>query len=139
VAHQCWKLSTYISILVHDDHVVRILRTCCRSSHVTEKSEAVACARRCRSSQLTGWWTPKEESEKYRAEVEERHKGSPTPTPNLLSKPCLRLRLVIGHFLRFWVNFPVIRFSGCHIEILAHTRMSMFALVRQTFLAKKTL
>jgi hypothetical protein len=28
--------------------------------HVTEKSEAIACARRCWSSQLTGWWTKKE-------------------------------------------------------------------------------
>jgi hypothetical protein len=27
---------------------------------VTEKSEAIACARRCRSSQLTGWRTKKE-------------------------------------------------------------------------------
>jgi hypothetical protein len=26
-------------------------------SHVTLKSEAIACARRCRSSRWTGWWT----------------------------------------------------------------------------------
>jgi hypothetical protein len=35
-----------------------------RSCHVTEKSEAIAFARRCRSSQLTGWGIQKEQSEK---------------------------------------------------------------------------
>jgi hypothetical protein len=53
-----------------------------RSFHATEKSEAIACARRCRSSRLTRWWTQKEYSEKWRAEEEEeRHKGSLTPPP----------------------------------------------------------
>jgi hypothetical protein len=33
---------------------------CERNCHVTEKSEAIACARRCRSSQLTEWWTQKD-------------------------------------------------------------------------------
>jgi hypothetical protein len=28
--------------------------------HATDKSEAIACTRRCRSSQLTGWRTRKE-------------------------------------------------------------------------------
>jgi hypothetical protein len=41
--------------------------------------EAIACARRCRSSRLTGWWTRKEQSEKWRAEEEEKHEGSLTP------------------------------------------------------------
>jgi hypothetical protein len=31
-----------------------------RNYYVTEKSEAIACARRCRSSQLAGWWIPHE-------------------------------------------------------------------------------
>jgi hypothetical protein len=30
-----------------------------RNCHVTEKSEAIVCARRCRSSRLTGWWIQK--------------------------------------------------------------------------------
>jgi hypothetical protein len=42
---------------------------------VTEKSEAIACARRCRSSQLTGWWNQKGIIGKRRAEEEESHKG----------------------------------------------------------------
>jgi hypothetical protein len=46
--------------------------------HATEKSEAIACARRCRSSQLTRWWTQKNNQKKWRAEEEERHKGSLT-------------------------------------------------------------
>jgi hypothetical protein len=32
----------------------------CMPCHMTEKSEAIACARRCRSSPLTGWWIQKE-------------------------------------------------------------------------------
>jgi hypothetical protein len=31
-----------------------------RRGTATEKSEAIACARRCRSSRLAGWWTQKE-------------------------------------------------------------------------------
>jgi hypothetical protein len=31
-----------------------------RNCHLTEKSEAIACASRCRSSRLTRWWTWKE-------------------------------------------------------------------------------
>jgi hypothetical protein len=42
-----------------------------RQCHATEKPEAIACARRCRSSWLTRWWT-----QKWRAEEEKRHKGS---------------------------------------------------------------
>jgi hypothetical protein len=42
---------------------------------VTEKSEAIASARRCRSSRLIGWWTQKEYSKK-KAKEEERQEGS---------------------------------------------------------------
>jgi hypothetical protein len=46
-----------------------------RHCHATEKSEAIACARRCWSSRLTRWWTQKDQSEqKWRAE-EERGTG----------------------------------------------------------------
>jgi hypothetical protein len=30
-----------------------------RHCHATEKSEAIACVRRCRSSRFTRWWTQK--------------------------------------------------------------------------------
>jgi hypothetical protein len=40
-----------------------------------KKSEAIACARRCRSSQLTRRWTEKNNRKKWRAKEEERHKG----------------------------------------------------------------
>jgi hypothetical protein len=36
----------------------------------------IACARRCRSSRLTRWWTKKNNRKKWKAEEEERHKGS---------------------------------------------------------------
>jgi hypothetical protein len=45
-----------------------------RHCHATEKSEAIACARRCRSSRLARWWTQKRIiGKKWRAEEEERH------------------------------------------------------------------
>jgi hypothetical protein len=50
-----------------------------RHCHVNEKSEAIACARRCQSSQLTGQWTKKNNQKKWRAKEEERHKGLLTP------------------------------------------------------------
>jgi hypothetical protein len=31
-----------------------------KNCHVTVNLEAIACARRCRSYRLTGWWTRKE-------------------------------------------------------------------------------
>jgi hypothetical protein len=38
--------------------------------------EAIACARRCRSSRLTGWWTQKIIiRKKWKSEEEERHNG----------------------------------------------------------------
>jgi hypothetical protein len=50
-----------------------------RHCHATEKSEAIACARSSRSSWLTRWWTRKRIiGKKWRAEEEERHKGSLT-------------------------------------------------------------
>jgi hypothetical protein len=46
-----------------------------RHCHATEKSEAIACARSCRSS----FFGPKKNNwNKYRAEEEDRHKGSLT-------------------------------------------------------------
>jgi hypothetical protein len=42
---------------------------------VTVNSEAITCARRCRSSQLTGGGQEKNNKNKWRAEEEERHKG----------------------------------------------------------------
>jgi hypothetical protein len=53
---------------------------------VTEKSEAIACARSWRSSRLKGGGHEKNNRKKWRAEEEERHKWSLTPTkmePNL--------------------------------------------------------
>jgi hypothetical protein len=52
-----------------------------RHCHATEKSEAIACVRRWRSSRLTRWWTKKNNQIKWRAKEEERHKGSLTNTP----------------------------------------------------------
>jgi hypothetical protein len=42
--------------LIHNKKNVLFKRHC----HATEKLEATACARRCRSSWLAGWWTQKE-------------------------------------------------------------------------------
>jgi hypothetical protein len=49
-----------------------------RHCHAADKSAAIACARRCRSSRLTRWWIKKNNLKKLRAEEEERHKGSLT-------------------------------------------------------------
>jgi hypothetical protein len=43
-----------------------------RHCRATEKSEAIACARRCRSSRLTRWWTKKNNRKKWKAEEEEK-------------------------------------------------------------------
>jgi hypothetical protein len=60
-----------------------------RHCHAAEKSKAMACARRCRSSQLKRWWTQKRIiGKKWRAKEEERHKGSLT----LKKDPELRRR-----------------------------------------------
>jgi hypothetical protein len=48
-----------------------------RHCHAAEYAEAITCARRCRSSWLTGWWTQNNNWKKWRAKEEERHKGSP--------------------------------------------------------------
>jgi hypothetical protein len=42
-----------------------------RHCHANENSQTIACARRCRSSRLTWWWT-----RKWKAEEEEGHMGS---------------------------------------------------------------
>jgi hypothetical protein len=49
-----------------------------RNCHVTEKSEAIACARRCRSSRYQGGGSKRKKMKKWRAEEEERHMGSLT-------------------------------------------------------------
>jgi hypothetical protein len=41
----------------------------------TEKSEAIACAKRCQSSQLKGGGHKKIYQKKWRAKEEKRHKG----------------------------------------------------------------
>jgi hypothetical protein len=43
------------------------------------QSEAIACARRCRSSRLTGWWTRKEESEKMEGQGGGKAQGVADP------------------------------------------------------------
>jgi hypothetical protein len=50
----------------------------------------IACARRSRSSRLTRWWTEKNNWKKWKAEEEERHKGSLTKK-NTVSKIKLEL------------------------------------------------
>jgi hypothetical protein len=62
------------SLIRNEKPIVLFERHC----HATEKSEAIAYARRCRSSRLTRWWTKKNNWKKWRAEEEERHMGSLT-------------------------------------------------------------
>jgi hypothetical protein len=62
----------YVWSLIRNEKPIVLFEKNC---HATVKSEAIACARRCRSSLLTGWW------KKWRAEGEERHKGSLIPPP----------------------------------------------------------
>jgi hypothetical protein len=59
-----------------------LLERHCRATEKSETSEAIACARRCRSSRLTRWWTQKNNVKKWRAEEAERHKGFADPTKN---------------------------------------------------------
>jgi hypothetical protein len=66
-----------------------------RHCHATEKSETIACARRCRYSRSTRWWTKKNNWKKWRAEEEERHKGSLTPiSANIKYNAHKKLRLL---------------------------------------------
>jgi hypothetical protein len=58
------------SLIRNEKPIVLFERHC----HATEKSEAIACARRCRSSRLTRRWTEKNNRKKWRAKEEERHK-----------------------------------------------------------------
>jgi hypothetical protein len=48
-------------------------------SRATEKSEAIACARRCQSSRSTGWWTRKEQLEKMESKGGGEAQGVPDP------------------------------------------------------------
>jgi hypothetical protein len=67
--------------LIRNEKPIVLFETHC---HATEKSEAIACARRCRSSWLTGRWTKKNNRKKWRAEEEERHKGLLTQKKSLV-------------------------------------------------------
>jgi hypothetical protein len=64
------------SLIRNEKPIVLFERNC----HAIEKSEAVACARRCWPSQLTRWWNKKRiVGKKWRAKEEETHKGPLTP------------------------------------------------------------
>jgi hypothetical protein len=52
------------SLIRNEEPIVLFEKHC----HATEKSEDIACARRYKSSRLTGWWTQKESSEKMGAQ-----------------------------------------------------------------------
>jgi hypothetical protein len=62
--------------LIHNDKPIVFFERHC---HATEKSKAIVCARRCGSSRLARWWTQKRIIGIWKAEEEERHKGSLTP------------------------------------------------------------
>jgi hypothetical protein len=50
--------------------------------HATEKSEAIACARRCRPSRLTRWWTKKNNWKKMEGRGGGKAQGvADTPPP----------------------------------------------------------
>jgi hypothetical protein len=67
-----------------------------RHCHATEKSEAIACARSCRSSLLTGGGPKRNNRKKWRAEEEERHKGLLTKkNPVRISKKYWRRQLPV--------------------------------------------
>jgi hypothetical protein len=68
--------------LIHNKKPIVLFERHC---HMTEKSEAIAHARRCWSSWLTRWWTRKRIiGKKWRAKEEERHKGLLTHKKNIL-------------------------------------------------------
>jgi hypothetical protein len=50
-----------------------------KNCHTTVKSEAIACARRCRSSWLTGWWTRKRRIKKMEEQGGEEAQGVADP------------------------------------------------------------
>jgi hypothetical protein len=41
-----------------------------KNCYATEKSEAISCERRCRSSRLTWWWTQKKKNQKKGREAQ---------------------------------------------------------------------
>jgi hypothetical protein len=53
------RTKRYILVGVEFDPMKKPIVLFERHCHAVEKSEAIACARRCRSSQLTRWWTKK--------------------------------------------------------------------------------
>jgi hypothetical protein len=69
------RTKRYILVGVEFDPMKKPIVLFERHCHAVEKSEAIACARRCRSSQLTRWWTKKNNWKKWRAEEKDRHKG----------------------------------------------------------------
>jgi hypothetical protein len=76
------KLWKYKRCKIEHDSTRKNCKKCnipCKS----EKSEVIASARRCLSSRLTRWWTKKNNWKKWRAEEEERHKGSLTQKKTL--------------------------------------------------------
>jgi hypothetical protein len=63
--------------LIHNEKPIVLFERHC---HVTEKSEAIVCARSCRSSWFNKVVDPKRIiGKKWRAKEEERHKVSLTP------------------------------------------------------------
>jgi hypothetical protein len=67
--------------LIHNKKTIVLFERHC---HATEKSEAIACARRCRSSRLTGRWAKKNNQKKE--EEEERHNGGTKKTKEFILK-----------------------------------------------------
>jgi hypothetical protein len=64
---RCHDATSFPTVMSTPDNLIRNKKTIVlfeRNCHATEKSEAIACARRCRSHRLAGWWTQKEYSEK---------------------------------------------------------------------------
>jgi hypothetical protein len=66
-----------------------------RHCHVTEKSEAIAHARRCRSSRLTRWWTQKRIIRKMEGRGGEEAQGVADPPKKVCHNS--RLKIVIKY------------------------------------------
>jgi hypothetical protein len=85
--------------------------------HVTVKSDAIACARICRPSRLTGWWTRKKNiREKWRAMGEERHKGllmTPPPKKKNRDRGKLNCNVIVSTFSVF-TKRPHFGFEVCN-------------------------
>jgi hypothetical protein len=68
--------------LIHNEKPIVLFERHCQA---TEKLEAIACARRCRSSRLTRWWTQKEQSEKMEGQGGVEAQGVADPKKCLYS------------------------------------------------------